>query len=59
MRTYIIILIAAVIGIFIYASNGNCAFCFDSECYSSSSCGSGCICIKRGMDMTGYCASIN
>lgn len=36
-----------------------CALCFDMECYNSSMCGgSGCVCFKKGMDLSGFCGSI-
>jgi hypothetical protein len=36
------------------------ALCFDTPCMSSSFCGGqGCVCIKRPLDVQGYCASID
>lgn len=37
-----------------------CAFCFETSCFDSSMCGGpGCVCIKRGMDLQGFCGSID
>lgn len=37
-----------------------CALCFDMQCMNSSICGgSGCVCFKKGMDLWGYCGSID
>lgn len=41
-------------------TKATCALCFDTECMDSSICGgSGCVCIKRGMELMGFCASLN
>ena len=34
-----------------------CAYCYVGECYNSSMCGDGCTCLKRGLDLQGYCYS--
>lgn len=39
------------------APAAECAYCYSGECYSSSICGSGCVCLKRGLDVHGYCYS--
>lgn len=36
-----------------------CAYCtFSGVCYDSAICGGGCFCMKRGLDLSGYCYSI-
>lgn len=35
-----------------------CAFCFVAPCINSRICGKGCVCIKRGVEPTGECVSI-
>ncbi len=32
-------------------------FCFTGTCYSSSGCGEGCLCLKKGMELSGECYS--
>lgn len=34
-----------------------CAYCFSGQCISSANCGSGCVCMKQGLDNLGYCYS--
>ena len=37
-----------------------CQLCFTGTCYNSSMCGgTGCVCLKFGMDLQGKCANIN
>lgn len=36
-----------------------CSFCASFTCYSSSMCGRGCVCLKRGGEMGGSCYSVD
>lgn len=40
-------------------SRARCSWCFQGDCYNSSICGSGCVCLKRGLDLSGYCYGVN
>jgi hypothetical protein len=55
-----IALVAALLlgGLFLLAPRtAPCATCWTGECWNSASCGYGCVCLKRGMDLSGYCYS--
>ena len=36
-----------------------CSYCYTGKCYSGSICGRGCMCLKRGLDVHGYCFSVD
>ena len=48
-------------GIAMLGQPKNClsAFCPDIKCLNNTECGPGCVCLKRGMDASGECASID
>jgi len=39
-------------------SKAECAFCYTGDCYSSVICGTGCMCLKEGLDVKGRCYSV-
>jgi hypothetical protein len=55
------IVFAAAFAIGNYAAppKAKCAWCYSGTCYDSSICGSGCVCVKRGLDLSGECASFD
>jgi len=60
--TRALLLLAAVLVVFssffaLLPTQARCAYCYTGECYSSSMCGDGCTCLKRGLDLQGYCYS--
>lgn len=60
-----VLLAVAVLGALFLTPNrakinqAECAWCYSGDCINNSICGSGCVCIKRGFETFGYCASIN
>lgn len=57
---YITTALALALGLIVWHNRCEAGFCFDMECMSSSICGgSSCVCIKRGTELMGYCASLN
>lgn len=46
-------------GITVYAQRAECAFCNSFPCYNSAGCGYGCVCLKRGGEITGQCYSVD
>lgn len=59
--TWILIAILTVtgIGITAYAQRAECAFCNSFPCFNSAGCGRGCVCLKRGMELSGTCYSVD
>jgi hypothetical protein len=56
----IIAALAFALGLIVWHNRCEAGLCFDAECASSAFCGgSGCVCIKRPMDLTGYCADVS
>jgi hypothetical protein len=53
--------LSAGIGYWTYAPQpAHCTYCSTLPCYNHGMCGGGgCVCIKRGLDLEGYCASLN
>lgn len=49
--------IGAALGL--WASPAQCAFCSPGICFNSSSCGRGCVCIKRALEPMGKCYSVD
>ena len=39
------------------AQPARCAFCIQDDCMTSSECGHGCFCLKKGIDIRGECYS--
>lgn len=33
-------------------------WCYGGQCINSSICGSGCVCLKRNLELSGYCYSV-
>jgi hypothetical protein len=54
MAAAIVVLVGSI-----WAARAECAFCSPYECYNSAMCGGGCLCLKRGMDLTGSCVSVD
>lgn len=55
------IAIALGIGAFqatVAPSAARCAWCPEFPCYGAGTCGTGCACMKRGMDIQGVCVSL-
>lgn len=40
-------------------STAECAWCYSGPCYNHSICGSGCFCLKRGLEIDGICYSLD
>lgn len=59
MRKSILVLVAVLVGLgaTVYARRAECVFCYSGPCYNSSICNGGCVCLKRGLDVSGYCYS--
>ena len=58
MKTILAILVlgsALLMGDAVSPPQARCAFCYTGPCYNSMICGQGCTCLKRGMDLQGYC----
>lgn len=55
------VVLTAVVGYNLYEPPpAKCALCFDSDCYSSNECGGdGCVCLRKPMEMTGRCFSLD
>lgn len=55
------LLFVAVVGVLaaLYASRAECGFCSPMPCYGSYGCGTGCLCMKAGMDLAGTCVSLD
>ncbi|MHC4950559.1 MAG: hypothetical protein ACYTEU_06180 [Planctomycetota bacterium] len=61
MKKWLIVLSVALgIGAAALVSRpAECAFCLAEICYFEGNCGSGCFCLKKGLDTTGVCYSIS
>ena len=62
MKTIAIACAGALLGMLLVAlapAPAECGICSTFECYNSAMCGRGCVCLKRGMDMSGSCYSTN
>lgn len=56
------LLLIASITIVVVAITSNpkkahCAWCYTGKCMNNSICGTGCVCLKKGMDFWGECYS--
>lgn len=51
-------LVLALVALTARPKPSECAFCFTGRCLDSSICGSGCVCVKFGLDQWGRCATI-
>lgn len=49
----------SVVGFVAQPKRAECAGCSILTCYGPRTCGNQCVCIKRGMDLSGSCYSVN
>lgn len=62
MKTIAIVFAGAFLGTLLVMAappSAECGICATYACYNSNMCGRGCVCLKRGMDMSGSCYSTN
>lgn len=55
---FVLSLILAGVAVF-RVSTARCGMCYSGECYNNIVCGQGCVCLKRGLDVSGYCYGSN
>ena len=58
-KMFVIALGAAIGALLALATPAQCAWCSTLPCLSSATCGGKCVCVKRGLDLDGFCASVN
>lgn len=66
MRNRAIIIVLAGVAVLVIAigmafkpSRARCTWCYSGQCWDSGICGQGCLCLKRGLDVSGYCYGVN
>jgi hypothetical protein len=62
MKEFVLMFLAVVsimtLALWFMARPAKCQWCYSGPCISSSICGSGCICVKRGWEPQGFCVGV-
>lgn len=54
-----VVVVVLVLAVVFTARQCEAGFCPSWRCFSSSSCGSDCVCMKQGMELQGRCVSFD